>query len=205
MVILNCHEMGCFMATRYFSLVCGLVFTLLGIMAFIPGFVSTPLTYPALNVESGFGLLLGAFPVNIILKVFFLAVGLWGIYSYRNYMMSRNYGRVMCIVFGVGAVMGMIPVLNTTFGLMPLYGNNIWLHGLSCIAAGYFGYRKPVDALESNANLTDRSSDRSTDHSTDMRTPSLTDPFRRADPVNRIDPLNPLDKPRRPYDIDRAG
>ena len=179
------------MATRYFGLVCGLVFTLLGVLAFIPGFVSIPLTYPALNIESGFGLLLGAFPVNILTKVFFIAAGLWGIYSYRTFAMSRNYGRVMCIVFGVGAVMGMIPVLNTTFGLMPLYGNNVWLHGLACIASGYFGYRRPIDALERQTTPLDQSYDT---HAT-----KLTDPF------HRIDPLNPLDKTRRPDDIDRAG
>ena len=188
------------MATRYFSLVCGLVFTLLGIMSFIPGFVSEPQTSPALNVDSGFGYLLGSFPVNVLLGVFFLAVGLWGIYSYRAYTLSRNYGRVMCIVFGVGALMGMIPVLNTTFGLMPLYGNNIWLHALASITSGYFGYRKPVDAMERQSNLTDRFD---SGHPT-----TITDPFNRVDPLSRMDPLNPvnpLDKPRRPDDIDRAG
>jgi hypothetical protein len=43
--------------------------------------------------------------------------------------------------------MGFIPVLRTTFGLAPVYGNNIWLHALLAIAAGYFGWvHKPATA-----------------------------------------------------------
>lgn len=38
-------------------------------------------------------------------------------------------------------VMGFIPVLNTTFGLIPLYGHDIGLHALIAIVAAYFGFR----------------------------------------------------------------
>jgi hypothetical protein len=37
-------------------------------------------------------------------------------------------------------VMGLIPLTATTFGLVPLYGNDIWLHALLALVAGYFGF-----------------------------------------------------------------
>jgi Domain of unknown function (DUF4383) len=37
--------------------------------------------------------------------------------------------------------MGLIPVLNTTFGFIPLFGHDIWLHALIAIGAAYFGFR----------------------------------------------------------------
>jgi hypothetical protein len=46
----------------------------------------------------------------------------------------------MAIVFALLAIMGLIPGLNTLFGLAPLYSHDIWLHALSALLAGYFGY-----------------------------------------------------------------
>jgi predicted membrane channel-forming protein YqfA (hemolysin III family) len=37
------------------------------------------------------------------------------------------------------AVMGILPFTNTTFGLMPIFGNNVWFNALTAIAAGYYG------------------------------------------------------------------
>ena len=44
-------------------------------------------------------------------------------------------------------VMGLIPGLNTTFGLIPIHGNDVWLHALIAIAAAYFGFA-PVRATD---------------------------------------------------------
>jgi hypothetical protein len=46
----------------------------------------------------------------------------------------------VAIIYAVLAVMGIIPGLNTTFGLIPLYGHDIWLHAVIAIAAAYFGF-----------------------------------------------------------------
>lgn len=37
-------------------------------------------------------------------------------------------------------MMGLFPVLNTTFGLIPIFGNDVWLHAVTAIAAAYFGW-----------------------------------------------------------------
>ena len=36
--------------------------------------------------------------------------------------------------------MGLIPGLNTVFGLIPLHGHDVWLHLILAAAAGYFGW-----------------------------------------------------------------
>ena len=38
------------------------------------------------------------------------------------------------------AVMDLIPTLDTTFGLVPLFGNDVWLHVLLAAPAAYFGF-----------------------------------------------------------------
>jgi hypothetical protein len=37
-------------------------------------------------------------------------------------------------------LIGLIPATNTVFGLVPLFGHDIWLHGLSALFAAYFGW-----------------------------------------------------------------
>jgi hypothetical protein len=36
--------------------------------------------------------------------------------------------------------MGLIPALNTLFGLAPIHGHDVWLHGGTAIIAAYFGW-----------------------------------------------------------------
>jgi hypothetical protein len=38
------------------------------------------------------------------------------------------------------AVMGLVPGLDTTFGLVPIYGHDVWLHALLAGVAAYFGF-----------------------------------------------------------------
>jgi hypothetical protein len=45
--------------------------------------------------------------------------------------------------------MGILPITNTTFGLMPIYGNNVWFNLLTGIVAAYFGFVKPAELAKS--------------------------------------------------------
>lgn len=38
------------------------------------------------------------------------------------------------------AVMGLVPGLDTTFGLIPLFGNDVWLHALTGIVGLITGF-----------------------------------------------------------------
>ena len=55
------------------------------------------------------------------------------------------YARGWAIVYGVLAVMGLIPALHTTFGLIPIFGHDAWLHALTAVVAAYVGWFAPVE------------------------------------------------------------
>lgn len=128
------------MKTRIFALVLGIVFLAIGILGFVPQFITMPVDQPPLRIESGHGNLFGLFPVNALHNAVHLAFGLWGVVVWRNFAASRIYARAVTVVYGVLTVMGFIPGLQTTFGLVPLHGHDIWLHAVIAIAAAYFGY-----------------------------------------------------------------
>jgi uncharacterized protein DUF4383 len=43
-------------------------------------------------------------------------------------------------VYAVLLVMGLIPGLDTVMGLVPLHGNDVWLHAGIAAVAAYFGF-----------------------------------------------------------------
>jgi hypothetical protein len=125
---------------RYFALVYGIVFLLVGIAGFVPGLVAPPEEGRDLAIATGFGRLFDLFPVNVLHNLVHVAFGIWGIAAYRTFSASRTYARAVAVIYGVLTVMGLIPVLATTFGLIPLYGHDVWLHALLAIVAAYFGW-----------------------------------------------------------------
>jgi hypothetical protein len=133
------------MGARYFALISSIIYIAIGIFGFIPGMVATPGTGgPDVAVNAGYGYLLSTFPVNVLHNLVHLAVGIWGVASYRSYIQSRNYCRGLAIFYGILAVMGLLPVLNTMFGLIPIFGNDVWLHALTALIAAFFGFKTPT-------------------------------------------------------------
>ncbi|HEX8415555.1 MAG TPA: DUF4383 domain-containing protein, partial [Sphingomicrobium sp.] len=53
---------------------------------------------------------------------------------------ARAYARAVAIIYAVLTMLGLFPGTNLMFGLAPLYGNDIWLHALLAVVAGYFGF-----------------------------------------------------------------
>lgn len=129
------------MATRYFALVWGIIFLLVAASGVVPGLrESAPAHYPPVAVDTWYGAALGLFAVNILHDLVHLIFGVWGVAAYRSLDASRSYAKVVAIVYVVFAVMGLIPGLDTTFGLVPLFGNDVWLHLLLAAPAAYFGF-----------------------------------------------------------------
>lgn len=50
--------------------------------------------------------------------------------------------------------MGLIDPLDTTFGLVPIFGNDIWLHAVSALAAAYFGFIHRERATDTRTTVT---------------------------------------------------
>jgi hypothetical protein len=127
--------------TRYFALVVGVAFVLAGIAGFMPIFTHPmPADAPHLIVDSNYGLLLGLFPVNALHSIFHFCVGLFGIFSFRNYFLACRFSRFLGVVLGLLTIMGMVPGFHTLFGIWPLYGHDIWLHGLEAVIGLYLGF-----------------------------------------------------------------
>jgi hypothetical protein len=129
------------MKTRYFALFYGIAFLLTGIAGFIPGLLGTVHSHaPELRVHQGYGYLLGLFPVNVLHNAVHLIIGVFGLVAYTSYTAARNYGRGVFIFYGLLTILGFIPVANTLFGLVPIFGHDIWLHALAALIAGFFGF-----------------------------------------------------------------
>ena len=129
------------MDTRRFALVWGMLF--LGIFAsgVVPGLLQPPGTAdPDLAMDTMYGRALGLFPVNLLHDGVHLIFGLWGIVAYRSFGAAKTYARVTAIIYAVFAFMGLVPGLNTTFGLVPLFSHDVWLHGVLAAGAAYFGF-----------------------------------------------------------------
>lgn len=125
--------------TKTFALIYGIVFIIVGVAGFIPGLVQ-PVGDHGLVVDEGHGLLFGLFPVNILHNIVHLLFGIWGLLAARTLGAARGYFKAVFIIYAVLAVLGLIPAANTLFGLVPLHGNDVWLHVLLALPALYFGF-----------------------------------------------------------------
>lgn len=136
------------MGIRYFALVYGAVFAIAGIAGFIP-FLLTPygIGEPQLAVTAGAGKLFGLFPVNILHNLVHIVFGIWGFAVWKNMDSSRFYARAVAVIYGVLTLMGLFPALQTTFGLIPIHGHDVWLHLMLAGVAGYFGWGYTPEAV----------------------------------------------------------
>lgn len=150
------------MATRYFALITGIVYLLIGIMGFIPALVQQPATAPGLMVDvgvtSGYGYLMGLFPVNVLHNIVHLTVGLLGIAAYPKFATSRLFAVGLAATYGLLTIMGLFPYSNTTFGLIPIFSNDVWLHAATAAIAAYFGFIATTGPLGKEAEEREYSS-----------------------------------------------
>lgn len=130
------------MEARNFAKISGILFLAIGVMGFIPGIVHAPITQPdpPLIVDAGYGYLMGLFPVNILHNVVHLLVGIWGLTSARSFKGALIYSQGLAIFYSVLAVMGLVPVLSTNAGLIPIFGNDVLLHLVTAAIAAYYGF-----------------------------------------------------------------
>ncbi len=114
-----------------FAQVFGWGFLLVAILGFIASTGSMeadPATAPHL---------LGLFPVNLLHNLVHLLFGVWGIMASRSFAASRNYTLISGVAYLGLAVLGLL--VPDFFGLMPIGGNDIWLHALLAIVLLGFG------------------------------------------------------------------
>ena len=134
------------MLTRYFALTFGIVYVLVGALGFVPGLAQDPpTTAPDLAVDAGYAYLFGLFPINVLHNIVHIAIGAAGLVAYRRYADARLYARGLTVLYAALAILDLFPVLGTPFGLIPIFGHDVWLHALSAAAAAYFGWVAPTE------------------------------------------------------------
>lgn len=127
--------------TRAYAFIIGLAFVLAGIGGFLPPLVTPPVPdAPPLTLDHDYAYLLGLFPVNLAHNAFHLTAGLLGLWVFRSEAAARRYCQILGVILAVFAIMGLLPYLSTTLGIMPLFGHDVWLHGLEAIVALYLGF-----------------------------------------------------------------
>ena len=138
------------MTTRQFALILGIVFLLVGILGFVPGINQMHGgDDPNLTVENpGHGYLLTLFHVNVLHNAVHILFGIMGIAMSRRYDMARLYARIVAVAYVLLGIMGLLPApFRYTFGLVPIEGNDVWLHLLIAAAAAYFGFVVPATEM----------------------------------------------------------
>jgi hypothetical protein len=140
------------MSARRFAFLLGLFFILAGIAGFLP-FLAYPedgialadnmIAAPAHGhaiLGTGDDMLFGLFPVNAAHNGVHILFGLWGLAAARSRRGAVVYARWIAIIYFLLAVAGLLPALQTGFGLVPLYAKDVWLHGLIALGGLYFGW-----------------------------------------------------------------
>ncbi len=126
---------------RTFTFGIGVAFSAFGILGFIPGITHAPLiTDPSMTLNVSYGRLFGLFPVNILHNLIHLGFGIWAVVAARDTYFSRDFCKVSSVLYMIIAVIGIVPGLNTVFGLIPLFGHDVWLHIGIAAVTGYYGY-----------------------------------------------------------------
>ncbi len=130
--------------TQKFALAIGIAYLIVGIMGSIPALITRPEFIPAyvekLGVSSGYGYLLGLFPVNAILNGIHIATGIIGIIASISLDSSRLFSGQLGIYYSAFSILGLFSVTNIFFGVFPLFGFDVLLHSLTGLLGIYFGF-----------------------------------------------------------------
>jgi hypothetical protein len=104
----------------------GVVFLLVAIIGFVASGSSME-SDPEMAAK-----MLGLFPVNLVHNGVHLGFGIWGLLASRSFEGARNYGIIGGVLYLILAVLGYL--IPDGMGLVPLGGNDIWLHALLGVA-----------------------------------------------------------------------
>ena len=93
--------------------------------------------------------LLGVFPVNVLHNAVHLLFGIWGLVASRTFGGAKSYAQIAGVLYLLLAGLGF--AVPNGFGLVPLGGNDVWLHlvlGLVLAVVGFAAkeLRPPVVA-----------------------------------------------------------
>ena len=125
------------------SQIYGVVFVVVAIIGFFTSGASME-SDPAVAPR-----IFGLFPVNLLHNLFHLAWGAWGLMAAREWVAAQRYLMTTAVVYIALAVLGFIA--PNLFGLLPIGGNDIWLHAVLAVVAGAVALSDRRAPIESSA------------------------------------------------------
>lgn len=129
------------MTVRTFALIAGIAYLAAGVLGFVPALTSQPPeNAPVMAISAYYGYLFGLFPVNYMGNLMHLAIGAWGIAASHSLGGARAYSRTIAVIFSALALLGLSPHTRTLFGLVPIHGNDVWLHAGTALVAALVGW-----------------------------------------------------------------
>jgi hypothetical protein len=122
-------------------MVWGILFLIIAASGLVPGMLQPPHPMdPNMTMDTMYGRALGIFPVNVLHDLVHVAFGIWGLLASRSFDAAKVYAKSTAVIYTVFVVMGLVPGLDTTFGLVPLFSHDVWLHIILAAGAAYFGF-----------------------------------------------------------------
>jgi Domain of unknown function (DUF4383) len=132
---------------RNAALAIGVVFLLLGLAGFVPGLTFVPDASSAPTDQiypgPGYGYVLGLFPTNYFHSAIGILVGVWGLAAFTSVGGAVAFHQIFTVLYVLQAVLGLLPGANTLFGMMPLYGSNVFLSLILAAITFSYGFIKP--------------------------------------------------------------
>ena len=121
--------------------VLGIAFLLAGILGFVP-WITVPAasTDEYVTIGANYGMLVALFPVNVVHDALHVVFGAWGLFASGSFAASVRYCKWITWIYMTLVVLGSIPITNTLFGVVPIYGYDVWLHLAIAFLALYGAY-----------------------------------------------------------------
>lgn len=143
------------MSTRTFAALLGGTLLFGAVLGFVPALLVPNVDIHPLSVDTPHDQLLGLFPVNTADNILHALLGFWGLASARASRTAIRYARSMTGALLALTLAGFVPAFSD---LLPLYGNDIWLHALLAIPTAYFGWvhRNAPHAVPSHSDANSR-------------------------------------------------
>jgi len=118
----------------------GVVFILVGVLGLFMSDAGM-----SMSVDANAKPLLGLFPVNLPHYVVHILFGVWGLMAARSFAGAQTFCKVGGVIYLVLACLGVVS--STGWGLIPVGGNDVWLHallGLVLAAVGFTAQPEPA-------------------------------------------------------------
>ncbi len=117
---------------KRFAMISGVVFIILGVLGVtVTGGMQMG---DAANAPKLFGL----FPVNLLHNLVHVLIGVWGVLAARSFAAAQAYCKLGGMVYLALAILGMVD--PTMFGLIPMGGNDIFLHTVFGVLLVWVGF-----------------------------------------------------------------